>query len=135
MTTEQKSAAQTMAKYGTPLVAAANPDEFYTMHGDMIDREYDLIKKELSQTHYFGATCEFGTFGKSILVRARSLRITVFKNQAHLFGGHPATLAWVERKYRELYLTSAHAWLVKAQSDARQTFDGILGAEEYIRQS
>jgi hypothetical protein len=130
---EKMSAAETTAKYGTPLVAAANPEEFYTMNGDMIDWEYELVKKEFPGTHYFGAACEFGTFGETILAGARSLRITIFKNQANLFGGNPETLKWVEQEYRELYLPSAPDWFVKAQSDARQTFNGVLGTEGYLR--
>ena len=102
------------------------------MHGDMIDWEYELVKKEFPETRYFGAACEFGTFGESILAGARSLRITVFKNQANLFGGNPAALAWVEQEYRELYLPSAPDWYEKAQADARQTFDGVLGTEGYL---
>jgi hypothetical protein len=129
---EKMSAAETTAKYGAPLVAAANPDEFYTMNGDMIDWEYELVTKEFPGRHYFGAACEFGTFGESILAGARSLRITIFKNQANLFGGQPAALKWVEQEYHELYLPSAPAWFAKAQADARQTFDGILGAEGYL---
>jgi hypothetical protein len=129
---ERMSAAETTAKYGTPRVAAANPDEFYTMHGDMIDWEYELVKKEFPQTHYFGATCEFGTFGESILAGARSLRITIFKNQANQFGIKTTSAAWVEQEYRELYCPAGPAWFEKAQSDARQTLDGVLGAEGYL---
>jgi hypothetical protein len=129
---EKMSAAETTARYGTPLVAAANPEEFYTMHGDMIDWEYELVKREFPSARYFGAACEFGTFGASLLAGARSLRITIFKNQANLFGGNPATLEWVEREYRELYLPSAPAWFDKALADARQTFDGVLAAEKFL---
>jgi hypothetical protein len=129
---EKMSAAETTVKYGTPLVAAANPNEFYTMQGDMIDWEYALVKQNFPDAHFFGATCEFGTFGESLLAGARSLRITIFKNQVNLFGASPATRAWVDQEYRELYLPSEPAWFEKAQSDARQTFDGVLKAEGYL---
>jgi hypothetical protein len=130
---EKMTAAQTSAKYGTPRVAGANPDEFYTMNGDMIDWEYELVETEYPGAHYFGATCEFGTFGESILDGARSLRITVFKNQANLFGGDAETLKWVEQEYRELYLPSAPDWFATALTNARQAFEGILGAEGFIQ--
>ena len=129
---EKMSAAETTVKYGTPLVAAANPEEFYTMNGDMIDWEYDLVKREFPSAHFFGAACEFGTFGESLLAGARSLQITVFKNRANQFGGQPATLKWVENEYRELYLPSEPAWFEKALADARQTFAGVLGAEKFF---
>jgi hypothetical protein len=129
---EQMTAAETMTKYGAPRVAAANPDEFYTMQGDMLDWEYELVRKEFPTAKIFAAACEFGTFGESILAGARSLQITVFKNQANLFGGNPFTLDWVGQEYRELYRPAEPAWFEKAQANARQTFDGILKAEGYI---
>jgi len=130
---EKMSAAETTAKYGTPLVAAANPEEFYTMQGDMIDWEYKLVEKEFPAAHYFGATCEFGSFGESILAGARSLRITVFKNQLNQFGADKTSAAWVEQEYRELYCPAEPGWFTKVQADARQTFNGILGAEGFLR--
>jgi hypothetical protein len=128
---EKMSAAETTAKYGTPLVAAANPDEFYTMQGDMIDWEYNLVEKEFAGAHYFGAACEFGSFGESILAGARSLRITVFKNQLNQFGANKTSAAWIEQEYRELYRPAEAAWFNKAKADVRQAFDGILSAEGF----
>jgi hypothetical protein len=131
---EKMSAAETTTKYDTPLVAAANPDEFYTMQGDMIDWEYDLVEKDFHGAHYFGATCEFGTFGESILAGARSLRITIFKNQFNLYGADQTSAAWVEQEYRELYRPAESAWFDKAQDDARQTFEGILDTEGFLQE-
>jgi hypothetical protein len=129
---EKMNAAETTLKYGTPRVAAANPDEFYTMQGDMLDWEYSLVKNEFPATHFFAATCEFGTFGDSLLAGARSLRITIFKNRLNLFGAHRTAVDWVEPEYRELYRPSETAWFEKAVLDARQTFDGVLKAEGYF---
>jgi hypothetical protein len=130
---EKMTAAETSAKYGTPRVAAANPDEFYTMQGDMTDWEYKLVEQEFPGTKFFGAACEFGTFGESILAGARSLRITIFKNQLNQHGASPAAARWVENEYRELYLPSEAAWFEKAVVDARQTFEGVFGAEGMIK--
>ena len=129
---EKMNAAETMSQYGVGRVAAANADEFYTMHGDMIDWEYGLVQREFPQARFFGAACEFGTFGDSLLSGARSWRITIFKNQANLYGTNPAAQEWVDREYCELYLPSEPAWFENAQADARQTFNGILTAEGYI---
>lgn len=123
---EKMTAAETTARYGTPRVAAANPDEFYTMKGDMTDWEYQLVEKEFPGTKFFGAACEFGTFGESILQGARSLRITIFKNQLNQHGASAKTAAWVENEYRELYLPAEAAWFEKAMSDARQTFNAVF---------
>jgi hypothetical protein len=130
---EKMSAAETTAKYGIPLVAGANPDEFYTMQGDMIDWEYNLVEKEFSGAHYFGAVCEFGSFGESILAGARSLRITIFKNQLSQFGADKTSAEWVNQEYRELYRPAEFAWFDKAQADVRQAFDGVLSAEGFLQ--
>ncbi len=126
---ETMTAADITARYGAPRVASANPDEFYTMKGDMTDWEYQMVEKEFPSAKFFGAACEFGTFGESILQGARSLRITIFKNQLNQHGASAKTAAWVENEYRELYLPAEAAWFEKALSDARQTFEGVFGIE------
>jgi hypothetical protein len=125
---EKMSAEEISRKYRAPRVAAANPDEFYTMHGDMIDWEYRLVG---GKARYFGAACEFGTFGEGILSGARSLQITILKNRANHFGASKQAGAWIEREYGELYLPSEPAWFEKAKADARATFNGVLQAEGF----
>lgn len=129
---EKMSAAETSSRYGTPLVAAANPEDFYSMQGDMLDWEYRLVDKEFPGARIFTAGCEFGTFGNSLLAGIRSLRITIFRNQVNQHGAKDKARAWVDREYRELYLPSEAAWFEKAQADARQTFEGILDAEGFM---
>ncbi len=123
---EKMSAKQISARFGIPRVAMANPEEFYTMQGDMTDWEYQLIAKEFPDVKFFGAACEFGTFGESIVQGARSLRITILKNQVNLYGASPQTGDWVEREYRELYLPSEPDWLEKALIDARRAFSALV---------
>ncbi|MCS6994084.1 MAG: M14 family metallopeptidase, partial [Anaerolineales bacterium] len=123
---EKRTAAEIRARWGLPRVAAANPDEFYTMQGDMTDWEYQLVEREFPSAKFFGAACEFGTFGEGILAGARSLRVTIFKNQVNQHGASSAAAGWVNAEYRELYLPSEPAWLAKAMSDARQTFEAFF---------
>ncbi len=117
---EKMSGVEIRSRFNAPRVASANPDEFYTMQGDMIDWEYRLVEREFPGAKFFGAACEFGTYGESTLQAARSLRITILKNQANQHGVSPVAAGWVENEYRELYLPSAPDWLAKALADARQ---------------
>jgi hypothetical protein len=122
--------AQTIKRdYHLERVAGANPDEFYSMHGDMNDWEYELVREKYPRASIFAANFEFGTYGNSFLAEARSLRITILKNQENQYGGLPATGAWVDREYSELYLPEELAWYKKVQFDARQAFEGILTVE------
>jgi hypothetical protein len=123
---EKMTGAEITRRFDPPRVAAANPDEFYTMQGDMIDWEYRLVKREYPLAKFFAATCEFGTFGDSILQATRSLRITILKNQLNQHGASPQAADWVEREYRELYLPSESAWLEKALADARRVFTAVI---------
>jgi len=129
---EKISAAEMIRRYGVGRVAAANPEEFYTMHGDMTTWEYELVRQEFPRARFFGTTCEFGTYGDSFLSSTRSWRITIFKNQGDHYGASPAAQEWVDQEYGELYFPSEPAWFEKAQADARQTFYGVLTAEGYI---
>lgn len=122
---EKRPAAELTARFDAPRIATANPDEFYTMQGDMIDWEYRLVEREFPGINFFAATCEFGTYGDSILQAARSLRSTIVKNQLNQFGGSPEAAEWVKGEFRELYLPSDPAWLVKALADVRCVFNAI----------
>lgn len=128
---EMMTAAEIAARYGVPRVATANPDEFYTIKGDMTDWEYQLVKQDFPGAKFFGAACEFGTFGESILQGARSLWIMILKNQLDQHGAIAKTAAWVENEYRKLYLPAEAAWFEKALSDTRQSFNGIFGVEQF----
>ncbi|MEJ5224445.1 MAG: M14 family metallopeptidase [Anaerolineales bacterium] len=129
---EARSAADLMRDYRLPLVAAATPEAFYTMQGDMTDWQYHLVREKFPQMRFFGAAFEFGTFGDSLLAGVRSLLITVLKNQVNLYGADPASAAWIEQEYGELYCPSDPRWLDKALHDARQAYEGILGAEGFL---
>jgi hypothetical protein len=123
---EKMPAAKLKDRFDVDLVAAANPDEFYTIQGDMIDWEYGLVRKEFPAVKFFAATCEFGTYGDSIFQAARSLQITILKNQLKQNGGSREASRWVEREYHELYLPSDPAWLEKALNDSRCTFNAVM---------
>ncbi len=120
-------------EYHLGRVAGANPDEFYSMHGDMNDWEYELVRKKFPRTSIFAANFEFGTFGNSFLAEARSLRITILKNQKDRLGSTDMSGSWVDREYRELYLPQEPAWYDKVWQDARQGFHGILSAEGIVK--
>jgi len=128
------SAAELQHIYQLDRVAGANPDEFYSMHGDMNDWEYELVKNEYPKASIFAANFEFGTYGSSILAGARSLRITILKNQKDQFGASKTTGEWIDGEYRELYLPQEPGWYDKAWQDARRAFRGILTAEEVIKE-
>jgi hypothetical protein len=127
---DSRSALEIKQQYQLARVAGANPGEFYSMHGDMNDWEYELVRTKLPGSSIFAANFEFGTYGKTFLSEARSLRITILKNQKNLYGGSTATGDWIDREYRELYLPNDSTWFEKARQDARQAFKGIFNAEE-----
>jgi hypothetical protein len=119
-------------QYHLERVAGANPEEFYSMHGDMNDWEYELVRENYPHAGIFAANFEFGTYGDSFLAEARSLRITILKNRKNQFGGNLKTGEWVDREYRALYLPGEPAWFEKVKLDAHQAFKGILTAERII---
>jgi predicted deacylase len=130
---QEKMTSEEMArKFGVPNVAAANPQEFYSIQGDMIEYLYSLMKAKFPGKHFYAATCEFGTFGDSTLAVIRSLYTSVFENRLFWHGGSRAARRWMAREYTELFAPTAPEWFEKAQADARQAFKGILKAEGYL---
>ena len=128
---EKMTSEEMVKRYGIPNVAAANPEEFYSIQGDMIEYLYSLMKEKFPGRPFFAATCEFGTFGDSTLAVIRSLYTSVFENRLFWNGGSQAARKWMAREYTELFAPVAPEWLENAQAIARQAFLGLLKAEGY----
>ena len=106
-----------------------NPDEFYTIKGDLVDYEYQLRNIEFPGATLFATAFEFGTFGDSLLGGIRSLRAEVMDNQLSVHGARNATIAaQVRREFQALFYPVEERWQAKALEDARLAFHGILGA-------
>ena len=129
---EKRSSQEMQARFGVPRVSAANPQEFYSIQGDMIEYLYSLMAQKFPDRPFFAASFEFGTFGDSTLAVLRSLFAMVAENQVHWQGGSAAARHWVGCEFVEMFAPSAPDWLAKAEMDARQAFDGILRAEGFI---
>ena len=54
---DSRDAIEIKQQYHLARVAGANPDEFYSMHGDMNDWEYELVRKKNPRVEYF--CCQF----------------------------------------------------------------------------
>lgn len=128
---EKMTSAEAMARFGLPRVAAANPDEFYQMHGEMADFLYAVAHR--SARRLYSAAFEFGTYGDGLLQGARSLLTSIVGNQLRNYGASPRNRAWVERDFRALYLPADRRWFEKALHDGRAGFAAILQAEGFLR--
>ncbi len=114
-------------------VVAADPQEFYSIEGDMIDCFYSIAGEEYPQRSYFGTAFEFGTVGEGLVAAVRSLRTMVLENQLYWHGvKHDKTAEKVHRDYVNLYYPQQASWYKKALQDARQAFHGILKGFSYI---
>ena len=127
------SSAEFAAKFNYPLVVKANPDESYTMLGDMLDYGYHLRETEFPDKQVLATCFEFGAFGDSLLAGIRILRAEVMDKQLSDHGAKNETIARaVRREYEELFFPAETRWREKALADARQAFNGILSAYHLI---
>ncbi len=127
-TLETMDATETATRFNYERVAATNPEEFYSIHGDMMDYVYEIA----SAKNIYAAAFEFGTYGDSLWDAIHSLRSSIVENQAFWHGGSDAAKAWVAQEYNELFMPSEAAWLEKTIKDAREAFTGIFSAEGYM---
>ena len=117
-----------------PLVVKTNPDEFYSMTGDMIDYVYTLMEKEFPGKHFYSTTFEFGTLGNSAADHIESMRRMIQENRLYWYGTNdPALENKIKEEFIELYFPTSTAWKEKAVQDARQAFEGILKTRGYIK--
>jgi hypothetical protein len=119
-------------RFGVPRVSAANPEEFYSIQGDMIEYLNAWMAREFPGMTIYAASFEFSTSGDSTAAVLRSLFAMVCENQVRWRGGRPAARRWVEGEFIEMFAPSAADWLAKARADARQAFEGILQAEGFF---
>ena len=130
---EPRDSAELARQFSYPLVMKANPAEFYSMRGDMIDYVYTLVGNEFPGVRLYATSFEFGTLGDSIAGVFRSLRALVFENRLYWSGARNRTARErVEREFQELFYPQDERWRARALSDARQAFQGILGAEGFL---
>ena len=130
---EPRGSKELERQYSYPLVVKANPSEFYSIQGDMIDYVYTLARNEFPDKRLYATSFEFGTLGNSPMAMIRSLGIGVLENRLHWFGaGNPQVRERIERDFRELFAPQDERWRAKAVTDARQAFQGILSAEGFI---
>jgi hypothetical protein len=129
---EKMNSKEIATRFKVPLVAGVNPDEFYTIHGDMVEYFHKMMTSQQPGAKVYAGAFEFGTYGDSLLESIHSLRTTALENTLRWFGGSESARKWMRREYDELFMPSDPKWWQKAQADARQTFEGILTAEGYF---
>jgi len=130
---EPRDSAELARRFSYPLVVKANPDEFYSMRGDMIDYVYTLVYNQFPNVRLYATSFEFGTLGDSIARVFRSLRALVFENRLYWSGArNRSARERVEREFQELFYPQDERWRTRAISDARQAIQGILAAEGFF---
>lgn len=129
---EPRSSQQVQQDYTYPAVAAATPDEFYAVKGDLIDWVYLLRDNEFPNTRLYATTFEFGTYGDSLWQSIRGLRTMIFENRLYWYGAGNEIEKQIKYDLRELFEPEAEDWRIKAMADADQALKGILGGEGFI---
>lgn len=124
---DSRSSAEIAAMIRYPDVVKTNPEEFYEIHGDLIDYQYQQVFSQMPGKTCFAATFEFGTYGDSVLAGMRSLHTMIIENQHYWHGAvNPALASEVKHRFVELYYPSDPAWKKRALENARRAWTGIL---------
>ncbi len=130
---EPRDSEELARRFAYPLVVKADPSEFYPMQGDMIDYVYTLVGEEFPEVDLYATSFEFGTLGDSLSAGVRLLRTLILENQMHWSGTRSQRAQErIERDFAEMHYPTEARWREKAVADARQAFEGILGAEGFL---
>ena len=130
---EERSGDQLMEEFKYPLVLKADPEEFYSMQGDMINWLYDTREALGWEGNLYAAAFEFGTIGTSIPHEMISLWNMIFENQAFYQGVQdPQIKANVLETFLEMFSPSEAKWQDKALADCRQALKGILKKQGFL---
>lgn len=131
---ERRSSRELSREFKYPQVVSATPDEFYPIHGDMIDFVYHLRAAEFADKRLYAASFEFGTIGDSLLAGARSLWRMISENRLFWCGaGRSRHADRIRRSFRRLFAPESIRWQRSVFCSARRALTGILIAEGLIR--
>ncbi len=125
---EEKPSKELAAMFDYPRVVAADPAQFYSIRGDLIDWSYH-VSRSVPGASYLGMALEFGTLGDSFPAQIAGMMRMIFENQVVQQGGMElAAIHKVRADFLEMFFPSSDAWWQKALQDARRAFQGILSA-------
>ncbi len=116
-----------------PLIVQADPEQFYSMKGDMVKWIYNLKETNYPDVDFYGTAFEFGTYGDGLLKETKSLRTMIYINQADQMGSKsPKIKTRIFNEFVEMYYPKPKTWREKAIADCRQAFSGVFSAEGFI---
>ena len=128
-TREPASGPELTRRFNYPLITAATPSDFYSVTGDITEYFYQLRDEKYPSKKIFATCFEFGTFGDSLPMQIRSMRITILENRLFQHGAKSDALRNAVRKeYEELFFPAETKWREKAMQDCRQAFEGVFSA-------
>lgn len=133
-TREPASSQELMRRFNYPLIVAATPSDFYTVSGDITEYFYKLRDEKYPSKKLFATCFEFGTFGASLPMQIRSMRVTILENRLFQHGAKSDALRNAVRKeYEELFFPAETRWREKAMADCRRAFNGIFSDFGFLR--
>lgn len=130
---ESRKTEQMQKDFQYPLVLKADPEDFYTMQGDMVNWLYNHRTFVGLEGNFYAAAFEFGTIGENMRGEFISLWNMIFENQLHWHSAlTEKTAARVKKIFQEMFYPSDPKWSEKALADCREGLEGVLSHEGYL---
>ena len=130
---ESRKTEQMQKDFQYPLVLKADPEDFYTMQGDMVNWLYNHRTFVGLEGNFYAAAFEFGTIGENMRGEFISLWNMIFENQLHWHSAlTEKTAARVKKIFQEMFYPSDPKWREKALADCREGLEGVLSHEGYL---
>jgi predicted deacylase len=117
---------------GYDLIVKADPQEFYSIQGDMVD--YNCwLGRQYPEAQLYSTCFEFGTLGDSIGALLQSMRALIDENRLWQHrGGDTLRDEAIRKQFVEAFYPNCSMWRQRAVEDARRALTGILGNEGLI---
>lgn len=129
---ERRDTTELKEKLGYDLIVKADPDEFYTIQGDMVDYMC-LLGQQYPETLLYSTCFEFGTLGDSTGAMLKSLQALIDENRLWQHGGtEPLRDEAIRKRFIEAFYPNCSIWRQRALEDARRALTGVLGYEGLI---
>lgn len=116
-----------MAGFNYPRITKLSADDFYAIHGDMVDYFYKTAENRFEGKTFFATCFEFGTNGDHLLQQLESLRLMIAMNQMNRYGAkNTRSQETLKAQYREIYYPSSVEWKKAATGDFKKAITGFL---------
>lgn len=116
-----------------PRILGLKEEDFYDIDGDMIEKIYEVHKRNNFSSSLFATCFEFGTMGEKTTNSISSLKALIFENDCFFEHQNPKFKLYSNKLIKEQFMPKETKWKEKAHLDFREATIDILSHYTFMK--